>query len=72
MDCEGTKGSKPEVKQVVVGCLKWRRVAVGFGSDVVWSMTTGEAVVGWRTRHLMGKWSRNLEARSIGRLPCGF
>ena len=43
MDCEGTKGSKPEVKQVVVGCLKWRRVAVGFGSDVVWSMTTGEA-----------------------------
>ena len=51
MDCEGTKGSKPEVKQVVVGCLRWRRAAVGFSSDMVWSMTMGEAAVEWRTRH---------------------
>ena len=46
--------------------------ALGFGSDMTWSMTMGEAEVRWRTRHLMGKRSTNLEASSIGRLPCGF
>ena len=72
MDWEGTKWSKLEVKQVVVGMLEMEEAALGFGSDMTWSMTMGEAEVRWRTRHLMGKWSTNLEASSVGRLPCGF
>lgn len=47
---------------MVVGVLEMDEGdSVGFGNNMVLSMTMGESEVGWRTRSLMKKSSRNTE-----------